>query len=74
MGPGFESQRDHKALTKVGAFFMQASERRTERASKAKRNAGVQATQARLMLPERTAVQRAKRVLLKRALPRTVLQ
>jgi hypothetical protein len=34
MGPGFESQRDHKALTKVGAFFMQAREGGIERASK----------------------------------------
>ena len=26
MGPGFESQRDHKAPTQVGAFFMQRRE------------------------------------------------
>lgn len=28
MGPGFESQRDHKAPTQVGAFFMRRSERK----------------------------------------------
>ena len=30
MGPGFESQRDHKAPTKVGAFFMRKGERGIE--------------------------------------------
>jgi len=28
MGPGFESQRDHKAPTQVGAFFMRGRERK----------------------------------------------
>lgn len=28
MGPGFESQRDHKAPKKFGAFFMRISERK----------------------------------------------
>ena len=45
MGPGFESQRDHKASTKVGAFFMPKS---VERACNAKE----MVTQACLMEPD----------------------
>jgi hypothetical protein len=62
MGPGFESQRDHKAPKKFGAFFMQA------KASGRNRNARVKARQACLVELERIALQRAKRVL-----PRTLL-
>lgn len=55
MGPGFESQRDHKAPKKFGAFFMRDASGRNCKAR-------VKARQACLIELERIALQRAKRV------------